>query len=231
MTMYNPIPNMMNRIAFSGLMVALLLLGGCASRPQKNMAHEMPQPKIEWPKPQMNGSIYQQGRSFALFQSRSAQQVGDIITVLLDERTQANKKANTNVSKETDLSVSPNLLLGRTNLGNDLGVATNQSNDFKGAGSSDQSNNLSGSITCVVVDMLPNGYLLIQGQKKLTLNRGDEYITISGVVRPDDIANDNTVPSKRVANAQIAYTGKGELADANQMGWLTRFFYSVLWPF
>ena len=100
-----------------------------------------------------------------------------------------------------------------------------------GEGSSDQSNSLTGDISAVVIGVYPNGNLAIRGEKMLTLNQGEEVVQISGVIRPEDIAGDNSVPSSRVADAKITYAGNGVLADANTVGWLGRFFLSPLWPF
>ena len=208
-----------------------LVLSACGTAPPVPTVQKPEMPKIDWPKPQLNGSIYQTGRSMSLYQNRSARQVGDIITVILNEKTQASKKANTTVDKSTDYSATPTNILGRTNIGDNLTFDAEEDKQFEGAGASDQSNNLTGNITCLVTDVLPNGNLLISGQKKLTLNRGDEYITIAGLVRPDDVGDDNSISSQRIANAQISYTGTGELADANEMGWFSKFFFSPIWPF
>jgi flagellar L-ring protein precursor FlgH len=101
---------------------------------------------------------------------------------------------------------------------------------FKGAGQATQSNSLTGEISVTVAQVYPNGTMLVRGQKLLTLNRGDEYIRLSGLVRPDDVGSDNRVPSTRVADARIAYSGRGELARGSRQGWLQRFF-SVVSPF
>lgn len=217
------------KVVFIASLFGLLI--GCAGAPQVPEVKQPKMPEINWPKPQLNGSIYQPGRSMALYQNRSARQVGDIITVILNEKTQASKKANTSVDKGTDMEAAPTSLLGQANLTKYLTLGIEDDKSFDGSGSSDQSNNLTGNITCLVTNVLPNGNLIISGQKKLTLNRGDEYVTISGLIRPEDVADDNTVSSQRIANAQIAYTGVGELAEANQMGWISRFFLSPLWPF
>ena len=102
---------------------------------------------------------------------------------------------------------------------------------FDGSADADQSNSLEGNITVTVSEILPNGNLVVRGEKWITLNRGDEFIRISGIIRPEDIAPDNTIISTRLANAKISYSGKGELADSQQMGWLSRFFNGSYWPF
>jgi len=100
---------------------------------------------------------------------------------------------------------------------------------FDGKASSDQSNSLSGSISVTVSEVLPNGILRIQGEKWLRLNQGDEYIRLTGLVRPQDIGTDNTIPSSKVADARIAYGGTGDFDDVNRQGWLSRFFNSEWW--
>lgn len=210
--------------------ILLLTLTGCLdmnSRPEAKVE----EPKINWPKPQMNGSIFQPGRNMLVFENRTAKHVGDILTVILQEKTKASKSANTTVEKDTSHEISANVLFGDTQLGDGLATQVSGAKSFEGEGSADQSNNLTGEVSCMVVNVLPNGNLMVSGQKKITLNRGDEYITISGIVRPDDIDGDNTVVSTRIANVEIGYTGRGEIAESNMMGWLSRFFLSPLWPF
>ncbi|MDP3368030.1 MAG: flagellar basal body L-ring protein FlgH, partial [Pseudomonas sp.] len=94
-----------------------------------------------------------------------------------------------------------------------------------------QSNSLSGSVTVTVAEVLPNGVLVVRGEKWLTLNTGDEMVRISGLVRADDISSSNTVSSTRIADARLTYSGTGSFADASQPGWLSRFFLSPMWPF
>jgi flagellar L-ring protein precursor FlgH len=101
---------------------------------------------------------------------------------------------------------------------------------FDGEGDSAQSNKLDGTITVSVAQVLPNGYLVVQGEKWIGINQGDEFMRLRGIVRPVDIRADNTVLSTQVGNAQIAYGGTGVLADTNRQGWLTRFFSTIVWP-
>ena len=112
-----------------------------------------------------------------------------------------------------------------------LEASVNSSKSFAGKGDSAQSNALSGSVTATVLEVLPNGYLRIQGEKMISINQGDEYLRITGIIRPMDIRTDNSVLSTQVANAKIAYGGKGVVADSNDMGWLAKFFNSKWWPF
>lgn len=180
------------------------------------------------------GSLYQSGWSNGLYSDTKARRVGDIITVLLMENTQASKSANTETKKETDASLSP--LVGLNGLaptvgGNTLQLGLESEGNFKGDAKSNQSNSLNGKITVHVLRILPNGNLIIRGEKWLTLNTGQEFIRITGIVRSEDVGADNTVESTRVANARISYSGKGSLAETNEAGWLSQFFLSTMWPF
>ena len=212
------------------IIIAAFSLSGCMMgehRPEPKVV----EPKINWPKPQLNGSIFQPGRSMLVFENRTAKHVGDILTVTLEEKTTASKSASSSTSKDTSHDISASSLFGKTQLGDGLVTTVAGKKSFDGEGTADQSNNLSGEISCMVTDVLPNGNLIIAGKKKIVLNRGNEYITISGIVRPDDIDGANTVSSTRIANVDIAYTGSGEIANASVMGWLSKFFFSPLWPF
>ncbi len=180
------------------------------------------------------GAIFQSGRDIAYFEDLKAHRVGDILTIRLQEATQATKSSNTQTKKESDTSLPAPTLAGRPVTVNgtevlDMSIAGER--EFNGQGSSSQSNRLEGSITATVVERLPNGNLVIEGEKWLTLNQGDELIRVSGIVRPYDINPDNTVSSDKIANARIKYSGKGTLADANRAGWLARFFNSPIWPY
>ena len=101
------------------------------------------------------------------------------------------------------------------------------SQDFTGGGEAEQSNALSGEITVTIAQVFPNGTMLVRGEKQLTLNRGDEFIQISGLVRQSDVGPDNRIASTRVADAKITYTGKGEFARSSKQGWLQRFFSRI----
>ena len=119
---------------------------------------------------------------------------------------------------------------GPLNLFNSTDATFSGSRGFNGGGTTDQANSLSGEVSVTVAAVYPNGTMLVQGQKRVTLNRGDEFIRIRGLVRTADIGIDNRVLSTRVADAQISYTGKGDLARSSRQGWLSRFF-SVVSPF
>lgn len=185
-----------------------------------------------------NGSLYSPTNDMDLFSDRKARRVGDILTVVLQEKTVSKKSSNVEVTKESDIQIPDVTGAAGTVFGSNvslggLGLGTNISSDrdFKGEADAAQSNNLLGDVAVSVVNIWPNGTLEIRGEKWITLNRGDEFIRISGLVRPEDVRPNNTVLSTKVANARIAYAGTGALADSSSMGWMSRFFNSAYWPF
>lgn len=153
---------------------------------------------------------------------------GDVLTIVLEETTQASKKADTKFGKSSTVDVTPTVI-GNNHFKTDVGISAQR--DFTGSSTSTQQNALQGAISVVVQDVLPNGLLQIRGDKSLTLNQGEEIIRLSGYVRASDVDTDNRLSSQRIANARITYAGKGSLADANSAGWLTRFFNSPWMPF
>lgn len=218
-------------IARLALLAASLALGACSTvSPRVSFEDERPQP-VPIPQPQGmpgEGAIWSDGQSIALFEDAKARNVGDLVTILLVERTQAQKSAETSTNKDSSVDVTDITVLGRS-VGVNTGI--NGSRSSAGGGESRQSNQLSGSLTAVVVGRLPNGLLQIRGEKQIELNQGSETMFIDGVVRPIDILTNNTVSSDRVANARVSYRGRGALADANAQGWLARFFNSPWFPF
>lgn len=179
------------------------------------------------------GSLYQPS-NMLLFEDPRPHKVGDLLTVVLQESTNASKKASTATTKsESNTLASPTLFGNLVTSGGTeiLNTDIAQDRDFSGEGDSSQSNSLTGNITVTVVDVLSNSNLVVQGEKWLTLNQGDEYVRIKGVIRPQDVRADNTVLSTRIADAQIAYSGEGFVHDSNEQGWLAQFFNSKWWPF
>lgn len=211
-----------------------LLLGGCSHLPGEQQSFEPPQPVSVMHAPATDGAIYRANTDVRLFEDLKASRVGDILTVRLSERTNASKASQTSVSKSTEATLANPTVLGRpmTHKGDPIfGGSLSGDNAFDGSGASSQSNSLAGDITVTVVDRLPNGNLVIRGEKWVTLNQGKEFIQLSGTIRPNDIETDNTLLSTRIANAQITYSSKGVLAAANRMGFVARFFNSVFNPY
>ena len=235
----------MRRLIFT-LLAALLVfsLAGCNSAPKRDPEYAPIRPALPPPLPQPNGAIFRAGYETAWFENLRARRVGDMLTIKLAERMTANKAAKTDVKKENENAISNPTLLGSTpqfnapgiiplasNRDNSLAFDLQSSHQFGGEGSSEQSNLLQGDITVTVVEVLANGYLMVRGEKRIGINQGNEYIRLSGLVRPIDIDADNTVLSTRLADPTIVYVGDGAVADANTLGWLARFFVSALFPF
>ncbi len=211
---------------------AVALLGGCTLagdvRPYPAMAPI--QPIVVPTAAPAAGAIYAAGPGLNLYGDRRARDVGDLLTISLVENTTATTTASTAISKESNIEIgSPTLFGAPVTLGGKdiLGASAGGERDFNGKGNSAQSNRLQGSVTVTVIQRLPNGNLVVQGQKNLRLNQGDELVQIQGIVRGADINADNTIPSSKVADARIVYGGRGAVAQSNAMGWLGRFFNSA----
>lgn len=211
----------------------LLLLTGCSTYefvpPEPGEDKWAPTPaRVEHESSRRDGSAFSQSSMITLFQDRRAYRVGDILTVMLEERTQSSKKADTSLDKSSSIDI-PVPIVGRTARTNLTAVGAAE-RDFKGSASTSQQNTLSGYITVTVAEVLPNDVLLVRGEKWIRLNQGDEYVRLQGLVRIDDIDGQNRVPSQRLADARITYAGRGALADTNQAGWLSRLFNSSWFP-
>lgn len=182
------------------------------------------------PPPSANGAIFQAVNGYApLTSGARASMVGDVLTILLVERTQASKASAANTDRSGSFGLTPPTT-GPLSLFDPSDVAVSGGGKFDGKGAAIQSNALSGEISVTIMAAYPNNTYLVRGEKLLTLNRGDEMIRISGLVRAADISLDNRVLSTRVADARISYAGKGDIARASKPGWLSQFF-SIVSPF
>lgn len=181
------------------------------------------------PPPVTDGSLFQSNYAISLYNDQRARRIGDVITITLQEQTNATKSSSTSTSKDSDFTLTPTNLFGETP--DFLAGTLEAERAFSGQGDSDQSNSLTGQITVTISDILPNGILEVRGEKWLSLNEGDEFIRVRGLVRPQDIGPDNTVVSNKLADARISYGGTGPLADSNRQGWLSEFVNSPWWPF
>jgi flagellar L-ring protein FlgH len=177
--------------------------------------------------PPANGSIFQVSEGYAALTSGSrAARVGDIIQVQLVERTNAATQNSQSSDRTSGIGLTPPTT-GILSIFNPTDVAMGGNSEFSGRGAAAQSNQLSGDIAVTVVAVHANGLLEVRGEKRVRINRGDEYIRLSGLVRPADIGPDNRVASTRIANAHITYSGAGEVANASRQGWFQRFFNSL----
>lgn len=177
-----------------------------------------------------DGAIFHVADGYgALTEGWRARRVGDPLTIVLVERTAASKSASSKLDSAGAGGLTPPST-GPLSFLDPNSIRASGNRNFNGAGSADQANSLSGEVSVTVAQVYPNGTMLVQGQKRVTLNRGDEYVQIKGLVRMADVDINNRVLSTRVADAQIAYTGKGDVARASRQGWLARFF-GVILPF
>ncbi len=225
--------------AFKLSAVCLLMgLSACTTiTPNQAMTHSPmfePVYPIQNPRETLaTGAIYVGRQSDSWFGKGRNYQVGDVITVLLNESTQAARTQNGTVTRESSNDVIPK---GLQNYGANVGGWMNGINMLggkvsnKGTGAADQQASLSGSVAVSVVEVMPNGNLVLRGEKQLALTEGSEVIQVAGIIRPDDVAPNNTVQSRRLANAQIAYRGTGDLANATKAGWGTSALLKI-WPF
>ena len=224
----------LRRLSVIGLVLALQ---GCATEPVDMVLRPSPEFQPVYPlaadrQKIATGGIYSNRQSDAWFGRGRNYQIGDIITVLLSESTQAARTQNTDVSRQTksSLPTGANTQIGKLNpFLNGINLNDN-TNSSKGAGTADQQASLTGSVAVTVVEILANGNLMIRGEKKLGLSEGTEVIQVSGVIRPEDVGPNSTVQSRRLANAQIAYRGSGDLANATKASWGTSLMHKY-WPF
>lgn len=237
--------NKKNRHGYRPLVAVMLMSGmilglsGCASLTTPspinphNPRYSAVMPLPPRPAKQNNGAIYQPNTAVSWFTNQRAHRVGDLLTVIFNENTSASKSADTTTSKSTSVSASAPTVLGMPVLYHGspvLSAGLSSKNGFTGKGNASQSNSLTGTLTVSVKQVLPNGDLLVQGEKQLMINQGTEYVRLRGIVRSADITPQDTVLSSQIANAKIAYVGRGQLNNANHEGWLARFI-NAWWPF
>jgi flagellar L-ring protein precursor FlgH len=176
-----------------------------------------------------NGAIFQAASYRPMFEDRRARMVGDIVTIVINEKTSAGKSSGSAASKTGSTDSTVNRLFGvpSSTLAK-LGVDGSTSNKFEEKGSSSSSNTFSGTITATVVDVLPNGNLMVSGEKQVAFDKGIEYVRFSGVISPDVVAAGNLVSSTQVADARIEYRTNTRVDKAEMMSQLARFFFSIL---
>ncbi|TAM87477.1 MAG: flagellar basal body L-ring protein [Candidimonas sp.] len=214
--------------------VLLAVVGGCAMIPPEPIVTGplTATPPAPLPPPIPNGSIYQPTAygSYPLFEDRRPRNVGDIVTIIISEKTNAAKNVDTNTNRSSTatlgMDVMPAAVFPNT-LNSKQDMNASGGNKVDGKGSSSAANTFSGTITTTVIGVLPNGNLQIAGEKQIAINRGSEYIKFSGIVDPRSITSANTVLSTQVADARIAYRSKGVMDEVQTMGWLQRFFLNI----
>lgn len=218
--------------------LSLLTLSGCSSTKTTTVLPDDPEfapilPEQEEEAVVPTGSLFKANYVNNIYSDSKAHRVGDIISVVLQESTQAQKNAKTELKKENSATLSPITGFGGVPVnfkGDAIQFGYDQDSDFKGDSKANQGNSLSGNISVHVLRVLPNGNLMIRGEKWMTLNNGDEYIRLTGIIRPQDISSSNTIISQKIANARIQYAGTGTFADVQEQGWLSQFFSGKWWP-
>jgi flagellar L-ring protein FlgH len=211
----------------SSFSIALMALAATpAEARRKPVPDYAPAAPVEAVAPATPGAIFPGAGYAPLTSGARAAQVGDVLTVVLVEAMQASKSSTQKTARTGSISLNPPTT-GPLSFLKPSDIGTGGGQNFNGGGQAAQSNALSGEVSVTVIAVRANGTMLVRGQKALTLNRGDEHVQLSGVVRAADIGPDNRIPSTRIADARIAYTGKGEVARASRQGWLQRFFSAV----
>lgn len=181
------------------------------------------------------GSLWPADDHVFFYADRKALRVGDIITIRIIENLKANNTADTDLSRSSSLEAGLSHFFGKEKflklfkLGDDL-VKSTADNSHKGAGTTTREGQVTATITAIVKDVLPNGNLVVQGTRAVAVNHEEQYITITGVVRPEDVNRDNVILSSQVADAKIAIGGTGIVADKQRSGWGT-WVFDFIWPF
>ena len=213
-------------------LLGLVLTSACTTVPPTNVHQPMTaRPSARYDAPSGNGAIFQAGYSRPLFEDRRARFVGDTITIKITESTTASAKSNNKLDKSNTSKAGISALTGlpgQSLLG--LNMNASSSNAFSGKGEAANNNIFTGSITATVIDVMPNGNLLVSGEKQLAIGHEQEYVRISGVVNPSFVDFSNSIDSSKVADARIEYKSAGQISEGQIMGWLARFFLNVL-PF
>lgn len=218
------------------LLAPACLLSGCLATianymyPRVEMAETQPvAPVVAAPQATPTGSIFQASTYRPLFEDHRARLVGDTLTVQIAEKVAASQKSTSSIDKTGDSSagvtaipgISPNSF-GRANFG------ANSANTFAGKGSTENTNDFTGTITVVVREVLPNGHLVVAGEKQIGVNEHVDVLRFTGQVDPRAIQPGNMIPSAQVANVRVEKRGRGAMADAQGVGWLARFFLNLL---
>lgn len=219
-------------VLLSLLVTAVAILSGCASVPPTNVHQPMtarPQPRPE--NFAATGSIFQNSNYRPLFEDRRARFVGDTITINITENTNASTNQATKSSRDSSIKTAVPLIAGLPGKGlQGMGLDASSNSSMDGKGQSNNTNVFTGAITATVIEVLPNGNLLVSGEKQVAIGSQQEFVRLSGVINPLFIGTNNAIPSSQVADARIEYKSTGSIGESQVMGWMARFFLNVL-PF
>ncbi|SEL44672.1 flagellar L-ring protein precursor FlgH [Roseateles sp. YR242] len=223
------------RSAVIGLSVpAITLLSACSTPYPQPRVDMQPAPVVKMPEPipasANNGAIYQNANFRPLFEDHRARLVGDIVTVTITEKVSASQKSSSELDKTGSLAAAvtaiPGIAAGSFGAGR-AEVGGTSTNKNTGKGTNENTNDFSGTITAVVTGVLPNGHLLISGEKQVGVNNNVDVLRFFGQVDPQSIRQGNLVPSTAIANVRVEQRGRGAVADAHSIGWLSRFFLNL----
>jgi len=223
---------------FLMILPAVFLFTSCASN-LNSIELEEPKPVVRPEPDPAPGAIWAgENTNNMLFADKKARYINDIITVIIQESSTGVNKASTDTSRDSSTSVGVEALLGleqkileqNTRMGSSISLGGKSASALKGEGDTSRENKLTSTLTARVIDVLNNGHLVIQGKRQVTINAEEQFIVLTGIVRPEDVTYDNTVSSKYIADARIMYTGKGVVNDKMRPGWLTR-AADWVWPF
>ena len=215
------------------VLLVALPLSGCVTTTPPTAVH---QPMTARPEPRAaiapsSGAIFSVASARPLFEDRRARFVGDTLIINIQEKVQASKKSENKTTRSSDVDVSVPTIVGLPFKGaQGTTLAASGTNNFNGKGENTSSNDFTGTLTVTVIEVYPNGNLLVSGEKQIGLKEGEEFVRFSGVVNPNTITSANTVTSTQVADARIEYKANGFLDSAQVMGWLGRFFLTFM-PF
>ena len=228
-----------HRYSWLVLITIAFMVTGCIPKQMENVRPDnvfVPPPE----KPKLaSGSIWQgESDKSMLFTDKKARYVNDIVTIIVSEIAAGGNKASANTSRNTSTAASIETLLGvenaiignNANMNGTISLGGTSANSLKGAGDTSRNTSVIAKISARVTRVLDNGNLLIEGRRQVTVNADDQFILITGIIRPEDITAENTVASQYVADARILYTGDGIINDKMRPGWLTR-VVDWVWPF
>lgn len=215
---------------FSAIVMMAVIMSGCATVPD-SITHQPTTTRPPMPAAQAptNGAIFQANAYRPMFEDRRARLVGDMITIVISEKTSAGKSAGNSASKAESVAFGAPTLFGvPASTTAKLGLSASGSNKYEEKGASSSSNTFTGTLTVTVVEVLPNGNLMVSGEKQVALDKGTEYVRFSGIINPDTVATGNIVSSTQVADARVEYRTNSRIDKAEIMSQLARFFLSLM---
>jgi flagellar L-ring protein precursor FlgH len=230
------LPNLLG-LRSGALLVFALLCAGCETMPQPAKVDfaeaTVAQPAAPVQRP-VTGGLFQAVGYRPAFEDRRARVVGDTVTIQIVENVTASQVSTSTNNRTTSIAAGitavPGLNFPATDPENKTKVGATSAADFSGKGGTQSANTFSGSITATVAEVLPNGHLVVVGEKQIGVNQNVDVLRFTGTVDPRSILPGSIVNSNQVANVRIESKGRGAQAEAQTVGWLTRFFFNV-WPF